>query len=165
MKKYIQVCRIIVVVILCCNMIFCNTLIVSAKNAINIPSEYLGFSYESSVKNMKKLAKKIGGMEERKNSKYTYFASGQKMKLGVNEEANVEKNESYIYIYNGGNKNVCLLGIKIGMSKEKATKLLKEVGLYEYKKNIFWWGDAGCLKIATKKGKIVKYSFRCSPTS
>lgn len=165
MKKYIQVCRIIVAVILCCNMAFCNILIASAKNVVNIPSECLGFSYENSVKDMKKLAKKIGGMKERKNSKYTYYVSGEKMRLGVNKKASAQENESYIYIHNSGNKNVYLLGIKIGMSKEKAAKLLKEVGLSEYEKNVFWWGDSGCLKIVTKKGKVVKYSYRCSPTS
>lgn len=166
MEKCIQVCRmLVVVVILFCNILFCNTLMVNAKNIVNISSEYLGFSRENTIKDMKKLAKEIGGMKKKENSKYNYYVSGQKIKIGVNKEADARENEDYIYIYNGGNKNVRLLGIKIGMSKEKAAKTLRNAGLHEAEKNTFWWGDAGCVKLKLKKNKIIKYSYQCSPTS
>lgn len=165
MKKCIQICRMIVVMILFCNIVFCNTIMINAKNIVNISFEYLGFSPENSIKDMKKLAKEIGGMKKKENSKHKYYVSGQKIKIKVNEKASVRENESYIYIYNGGNKNVRLLGMKIGMSKEKAAETLREAGLYEGEKNTFWWGDAGCVKIKLKKGKVIEYSYECSPTS
>lgn len=124
---------------------------VNAKNIVNISSEYLAFSRENTIKDMKKLAKEIGGMKKKENSKYNYYVSGQKIKIGVNKEADARENEDYIYIYNGGNKNVRLFGIKIGMSKEKAAKTLRNAGLHEAEKNTFWWGDAGYVKLKLKK--------------
>lgn len=162
MKKCIHVYRLIIVLV--CYVVFCNVLTVNAKKIVNISFEYLGFATDKSIEDMKKLAREIGGMKKRENSKYNYYVLGRKIKIGVNEKASGKKNEDYIYIYNGGNKNVRLLGIKIGMSKERAAKILRDIGLYEGEKNIFWWGNASCVELKVKKDKVIKYIYKCSPT-
>lgn len=138
----------------------------AASRTINITGKYLGYSSTGTVPQMKRLKRRIGGMSQRKNEAYPdYYASGKKMKIGVNKEASAGNNTNYLYISNSGNKRVKLLGVQVGMSAKKAKKKLIKAGLYPESKRVYYWGDAAVVILKIKRNKVVGYKYICAPTS
>lgn len=137
----------------------------AANKEINISMKYLGYSSTKTISQMKYLKKKIGGMSQKKNKSYPdYYVSGKKIVIGVNENACVEHKTNYLYISNSGNKKVKLLGVRIGMTAAQAKKKLIKEGLTSKNKKIYYWGDAGMVKLTIKKNKVTGYKFFCAPT-
>ena len=122
---------------------------------VNISDYYLGYG-SSTVSRMKKLRNKIGGMKVKRHKSYpTYFASGNKMTIGV------KKAWSKVLIRNTGNKNVSILGVKIGMKKAAAVKKLTANYYRSYGGNNYWKGDAARIKLITKNGKVSRWEYLC----
>ncbi len=151
---------------LMCSCMISTLDVYAANKTINISGKYLGYSSTDTIPKMKKLKKRIGGMSRKKNKAYpAYYASGKKMKIGVNKDASAENNTNYLYISNSGNKRVKLLGVKIGMSAKKAKKKLIKAGLYPENRRVYYWGDAAVVILKIKKNKVVGYKYICAPTS
>ena len=75
------------------------------------------------LKNVKKMAKKLG-LKTKKSKKYqSFYAKGKKIKIGYNKNPNGISRPLY-KIVNAGNKRFTYHGVRIGMTKKKCRSLL-----------------------------------------
>ncbi len=130
--------------------------------SVNIDDKYIGYTKEAG----KKIARKIGGLKTRTTSKYrTFYATGKKLVIGINEDPKV--GENYFYLKNSGNKKVKLFGMAIGMKYSKVVKMLKKRYFFvntRYK-NILYAGNAATIELKLKNGKVKGYEYYVAPTS
>ena len=158
-----QIALVLIMVMMICMV--CSPVSASSVKKVNITKNIMGFGY-STLKDMKKLKKQIGGMKIKKSKNFpTYYVKGNSMIIGVNENASPD-DSGYVCIQNKGNKKVSILGVTIGMSKKKADAKFKQASLFAYKNNSYWWGDAAYIKVTYTKAKKVKsWKYVCAPTS
>ena len=113
---------------------------------------------------MAKLAKRVGAKKSKSKLYPTFFAKGKKVTIGVNARAEYPK--AYVIIRNAGNKNLSIMGVKIGMSKKAAAKKLsaKYWQTYDGGKT-YWSGNAARIVFAYRQGKVKAFRYICAPTS
>ena len=133
-------------------------------HALNITRDnYLVGMGSTTKSKAKALAKKVGAKTKRSKSYPTFYASGNKMAIGVN--ANAHWPNSYVYIRNTGNKKVSLLGVKIGMTKTQVKKALAKQNYRTYDKGkTYMFGNAERIKLTYKSGKVSAYTYTCTPS-
>lgn len=118
------------------------------------------------------LAKKIGGMKQRKSRKYrTVYFTGKKVTIGVDNHALPWLySDEYVRITNKGNKRFRIFGIKIGDSKAAVLRKMKKkrIGRSSFKtKNggsTFSAGDSEYIIFKYRKGKVSKWIYIVAPS-
>lgn len=132
--------------------------------ALNISRDnYLVGMGPTTTSKAKALAKKLGAKTKKRKAYPTFYASGNKMAIGVNTDAHWPN--SYVYIRNTGNKKVSLLGVKIGMTKKKVKKVLESQYFRTYDKGkTYMFGNAERIKPTYKDGKVSAYTYTCTPS-
>ena len=159
-----QLLRCFIIFISMMLLVLAKPVPVRAAN-INISYSYLHKMYMS-VSYVKSLKARIGGMTVKSSRKFpTYYASGNKMILGVNNNPKESRQEKYLYVQNTGNKKVLLMGVKLGMTSSATKAKLTANGFKRRSATLYTRGEAGILKLSMKKSKITGWKYYVEPTS
>ena len=163
-KKGNQYLRCVLLLVSLMFIVLAKPVPVKAAN-INISYPYLHKMYDS-VSYVKSLKSRIGGMKVKNSRKFpTYYASGNKMILGVNRNPKESRQEKYLYVQNTGNKKVLLMGVKIGMTSSATKAKLVANGFRRRSATVYTRGEAGFVKLSMKKSKITGWKYYIEPTS
>lgn len=113
------------------------------------------------------LIKKIGGMTKKYNSRYpAFYAAGNKMIIGANNNPKYSKSQNYQYIKNNGNYGVGIAGMQLGMTYSEADSILRNSGLRTFgNPTIYWWGNASRITLTIKNNTVTGFTYACAPTS
>ena len=85
---------------------------------------------------------------------------------GEDEQKRKEsRQEKYLYVQNTGNKKVLLMGVKIGMTSSATKAKLVANGFRRRSATVYTRGEAGFVKLSTKKSKITGWKYYIEPTS
>lgn len=113
------------------------------------------------------LAKKIGGMQKKYNSRYpAFYAAGNGMIFGANNNPVYSKNQNYWYIKNSGNYGVGIAGVQIGMTHAEADSVLRSKGLRTFSNPLVYANsNASSITLIEKNNIVTGFTWICAPTS
>ena len=83
------------------------------------------YNESANVKEMLRMSKALNLKVKKSNAFKSFYATGHKIKVGMNKKPNLQKKRYLCVVENNGNKNFTYNGVKIGMTRKQVRKRMR----------------------------------------